>query len=384
MAVPLQAPDHLHRRLVDFAGFVRERGVPVGVGAEVELAGALSVIPALDRDNVREACAAVLAKSPEEVQKVADAFDLFFSLQFNRRNIPSPGQLSRVREVRIPAGRAGPAPEGADTEPPTGFTSFGVYSPEAPGAGHVLKPVSPRELLTLRRGARRFRRRVATLPGRRFVRSRRGEIDFPQTLRRNVGRGGEWIELARHAPRAGRSEFVILWDVSGSMREHDTLLFALVYSLERVSRTARVFAFSTHVDEITGEIRRNGYARAAAAVTRRIAPAEGGTQIGPCLRQFSDRFPGVIGDRATVIVVSDGWDRAESAAVVEELRRIRRRSHLVLWVSPYARRPGFEVKTAGLLAALPFTDGLLGVEDFRSPFTLPPIDWRASRASVPS
>jgi uncharacterized protein len=376
--------DHAHERVAQFVAFLRERGVPAGIGAEVELGQALKFLPVLDRESVREACGAILAKSPEEQALVRDAFDLFFSPQFSRRKIPSPGHRSQAR--RLAAARAGPAPvtPPSEAEPPTGVTRFGSYSAQAPGAGHVLAPVSERQMLTLRRGARRFRRRSATLPGRRLTRSRRGEVDFPETLRRSVGRDGEWVELLRHSPRPHRAELVVLWDVSGSMREHDALLFALVFALERVSRTARVFAFSTQVEEITAEIRENGYARATATVAARIARAEGGTQIGPCLRQFTDRFPTAIGDRATVVVVSDGWDRAESAAVAEELQKIRRRCHLIVWVSPYARRPGFEPRTAGLVSALPYTDALLGPEDFQSPFPLPAIDWHEPPDSVPA
>lgn len=190
------------------------------------------------------------------------------------------------------------------------------------------------------------------------------------------------MELVREAPRPGRAEFVILWDVSGSMREHDAELFALVYSLERVSRSARVFAFSTRVEEVTEEIRRNGYERATRAVATRLAAEAGGTRIGPCLQEFSDRFPGVLGDRSTLVVVSDGWDLAEPTALGEALRRLQRRSHRVVWVSPYARRPGFSPRTAGLVAALPFTDELLGPEDFRSQYPLRPIENEAP--TVPS
>lgn len=382
MPVSVPARDHVHRRIVEFISYLRERGVPVGIGAEVELARALTVLPALDRLSVREACGAVLAKSPEDLQSVEQAFDLFFSPDFDRRKIPSPGQLSAAPPTRIPAGRAAAAPEPAESEPPTGVTSFGVYSPQAPAAGHVLTPLKARELLTLRRGARRFRRSVATLPGRRFARSRRGEVDFPETLRRNVSRSDEWLELARHSPKDRRAEFVILWDVSGSMREHDAPLFALVYSLERVSRTARVFAFSTGVEEITEDIRQNGYARAVNVVAARLARVEGGTKIGSCFRQLLERFSVALGDRATVVVVSDGWDRAESVAVGDELRKIRRRCHRVVWVSPYARRPGFEPRTLCLVSALPYTDELLGPEDFQSPFPLPAIDRRV--LSVPA
>ncbi|MCI4347232.1 MAG: VWA domain-containing protein [Thermoplasmata archaeon] len=367
----------MHRRIAEFTAFLREQGLPVGIGAEVDLGRALGILPGLDRVHFREACETLLAKSPEELVQLRRAFEVFFSQGQAPRGIPAPGRSTVVRPIRASTGKQAPdpAPTESDADPPTGVTTFGSYSPEAPGAGHVLTPVGRRDQLALRRGARRFRRQAATLPGRRFVRARRGSVDFPETLRRSMARGGEWLELARHAPRDRRAELVILWDVSGSMREHDAPLFGLVYALERLSRSARAFAFSTRIEEITDEIRRNGHDRARTIVAARVARAEGGTQIGSCLRQFVERYPAAVGNRTTVVIVSDGWDRAESTIVAEELRRIRRRAHLVVWVSPYARRPGFEPRTAGLVSALPYTDLLLGPEDFRSAYPLPPIEW---------
>jgi uncharacterized protein len=379
MSPALVSPDHLHRRLAEFVAFLRERAVRVGIGAEVDLGQAIGFLSVLDRDGVRDACGAVLAKTPEELDAVERGFDAFFSPEFSRRKIPSPGQMVTRPPTAVPGGRVDSTPVEARIGPPVGETHFGMYSAQAPGVGHDLGPLSAREMLSLRRGARRFRRRTSTLPGRRFARARRGEVDFPETLRRSMGWRGETIELSRRTPRKRRADLVVLWDVSGSMREHDAPLFGLVYALERVSRSARVFAFSTRIAEVTEEIRRHGYRQAVPLVAARIARAEGGTQIGPCLRQFSDRYPNAVGDRVTFVVVSDGWDRAGSTAVGEELRRIHRRGHLVVWVSPYARRPGFRPKTAGLVAALPYTDLLLGPEDFRSPYPLPPIEWKGAR-----
>ncbi len=384
MSPSLLSADVVHRRLAEFVSFLRERGVDVGIGAEVELAQALQLFPILDREAIREVFRAILAKSPEQGLAVERAFDAFFSSTFHRRGIPSPGSSVARHRVDVPRGAAGANPPESALGPPVRETQFGTYSAQAPGAGHELGPLSAREMLILRRGARRFRRRTATLPGRRFVRSRRGEVDFPETLRRSTGWRGEAIELSRHTPRRQRTDLVVLWDVSGSMREHDAALFGLVYSLERVSRSARVFAFSTRIEEITEEIRRHGYRQAIPVVAARLERTEGGTQIGPCLRQFADQYPNAVGDRVTVVVVSDGWDRAGTREVDDELRRIHQRGHLVVWVSPYARRPGFQPQTAGLVAALPYTDLLLGPEDFQSPYPLPPIDWKASRTAAPA
>ncbi len=376
----------VYRRLTEFIAFLRGRGLPIGIGAEVDLGRALGILPIWDRGAFHQACRAILARSPEELERLDRAFELFWSPGVTRPGIPSPGRSTASTLSRPPGGTPPQdrEPEGARLDPPAGVTRFGTYSAKAPAPGHALTPLTPRELLVLRRGARGFRRLTATLPGRRFARARRGTVDFPETLRRSMSQGGEWVELARQNRQNRRAELVILWDVSGSMREHDARCFALVYALVRVSRGSRVFAFSTTVREITDDIRRDGYRRAAVVVAARIADTEGGTQIGPCLRQFSERHGSAVRDRSAVVVVSDGWDLAESTTVAEELRRIRRRAHLVVWISPYACRPGFEPKTGGLLAALPHTDVLLGPEDFESRFPLRPRSWKQERSGQAS
>ena len=365
----------IYHRLSEFVTFLRARGLAVGIGAEVDLGSALGSLAVLDRADFQIACRTTLAKSPEELQRLDEAFDIFWSEAVVRPGIPSPGQstaLSQSQTLGARAARAGRLGS-VESEPLSGVTRFGMYSARAPASGHVLSLMDDRELRVLRRGARRFRLLKATLPGRRFARAHNGTVDFPATLRQSLRQGGEWMKLSRHQPQPRRAELVILWDISGSMREHDARCFALVYSLERVSRSSRVFAFSTGIEEITEEVRRSGYRRATTVVAARITQAEGGTQIGPCLREFSERYGSAIRDRSTVVIVSDGWDLAESNTVAEQLQQIRRRAHSVIWVSPYARRRGFEPKTAALLSALPYVDVLLGPEDFESPFQLRPI-----------
>jgi len=225
----------------------------------------------------------------------------------------------------------------------------------------------------MRHGARRFRRRLATLPGRRRGSSRRGTLDWRNTVRQSLRHGGEWIELRRQRPRVARAEFVILWDISGSMREHESRFFALVHALQSVSRRSRVFTFSTRLEEITPVVRRSGYRRAAGDVGRRIGPAEGGTRIGRSLREFADRYGGMLGEGTTLVLLSDGWDLGEAEVVRDELERLERRTHCIAWVTPYTRRPGFEPRVGALRESRRHVDLWLGPEDFESPVPLSPF-----------
>ena len=178
---------------------------------------------------------------------MAEAFEEFWALAGRGSGIPWTGAGTTV--VRPPRGRSHrPVPDARvppAPEDPIIAVPFGTWSATAPSSEHRLRHRPERELRSVRMGARRLRSIVATLPGRRHGRARRGWVDMRDTLRGGLRHGGEWVELRRQRPRLRRGEFVVMWDVSGSMREHESQCFALAHALAAVSRGARVFAFST-------------------------------------------------------------------------------------------------------------------------------------------
>lgn len=380
---PAEPRPTLLGRLGAFCALVRARGVPVGIGSEVTLGEAVHVIDLLDRPTFRAACLATLAKSPEELATVAEAFEEFWALAGRGSGIPWTGAGTTV--VRPPRGRSHrPVPDARvppAPEDPIIAVPFGTWSATAPSSEHRLRHRPERELRSVRMGARRLRSIVATLPGRRHGRARRGWVDMRDTLRGGLRHGGEWVELRRQRPRLRRGEFVVMWDVSGSMREHESQCFALAHALAAVSRGARVFAFSTNVTEITSELRRHSYRRGAAHVGALIDRADGGTRIGQSLAELAEHSRGVVRDRSTVVLLSDGWDLGEPERTGEALAQLERRAHAIVWVNPYARRAGFEPRVGALRAALPYLDLLWGPEDFlrsHPPRTPPRVPFASS------
>ncbi|HEY7588412.1 MAG TPA: VWA domain-containing protein [Thermoplasmata archaeon] len=357
-------------RLSGFIAFLRRRGLPIGLGGEVDLGRALAELGLLDKEAFREACRSTLAKSRTDLVLLDAAFDAYWRGARGTEEAEdgppdAPAPKNPPPADGLPSGRATSVAlgRGYDSSRPV---PVGLFSPEAPPPGHPLALLPARELLGIRMGARRFRRRIATLPGRRFERSGRGRIDFPATARGSLRHGGEWVVFRRRRKRLLRTDLLLLWDVSGSMKEHDSGLFALVYALHRTSPRSRVFAFSTGLHEITERFRGRAYPRTALAVLPVLDAAEGGTRIGTCLSDFRRRFGPLVRPETTVVILSDGWDLGEGPLLGEELERLRRRAHLVAWISPYAARPGFEPLTSGLKEALPHVDLLLAPEHFTS------------------
>jgi len=351
-------------RLAGFFVFLRRRGVPVGIGSELDLAQAFEFIALSDRQAVLDTCRATLAKSPRDARLVEEAFDEYWaSLLREETEDPSKGAVPRNPPFQGST-RDEFSRSGAVTVESSGVMRIGVYSPDAPAVGHPLAALDPRRLAAVRAGARRFRRASASLPGRRFEPARQGRIDFPRTVRQSLRHGGEWLDLRRRRRKLQGAEFVVLWDVSGSMKDHDSELFALAYSLHRVARRSRIFAFSTGLEEVTDCVRAQAYSRALRAVSRTLGPASGGTRIGRCLQEFHRRHGSLVRPWTTVLVLSDGWDLGETDVLGRELGWLRRVSRSLVWINPYARRPSFEPATAGMREAVAHLDLLLGPEDF--------------------
>jgi uncharacterized protein with von Willebrand factor type A (vWA) domain len=86
----------------------------------------------------------------------------------------------------------------------------------------------------------------------------------------------------------------------------------------------------------------------------------GGTRIGDALRAFHVQWARYVLRRgAVVLVISDGWDRGEPGRLRQEVARLQRSCHRLIWLSPLLGTADYRPLTRGLVAALPFVDDFL-------------------------
>ena len=62
---------------------------------------------------------------------------------------------------------------------------------------------------------------------------------------------------------------------------------------------------------------------------------------------------------AIVVVLSDGWDRGDPEVLGEQMQRLQRAAHKVIWVNPLKVTPGYAPLARGMAAALPFVDAFV-------------------------
>jgi uncharacterized protein with von Willebrand factor type A (vWA) domain len=202
---------------------------------------------------------------------------------------------------------------------------------------------------------------------RRRVAGRGDRLDLRATMRVAARTAGELVRRRVSARRKRPRPLVFLCDVSGSMAPYARALlqYARVASLSRPR--VRAFAFATTLTEVTTVARRSPAREVMSAFADALRDYGGGTRIAAALHDFNDRFAQRGAARGgTVVILSDGWEREDPAAVGLEMARLRRLTHKIVWVNPQKKHAAFEPLAGGMAAALPHVDALISGHNLRS------------------
>jgi uncharacterized protein with von Willebrand factor type A (vWA) domain len=335
---------------VALPALLRANGFAVSPDQTAAFIAATGLLGPRSVEAIHRAARATLAPTPERF----DAFDALFRLAFLGQTLPAPADGAPDEdETRAFDDRdGGDAPPEAEEEP---------SGAEASAAERLFArrfgAVSEAEAL------RRFRREAAErLPKRRSRRrasASRGAPDLRRALRDAVKRDGELVTLPRRARRDTRRRVLLLVDVSGSMKERTDSHLRFAHALARAHGPTEVFTLGTRLTRLTRALRRRDVAQALALAATLVADWDGGTRLGDALQAFLavPRFAG-FARGALVVVLSDGLERGDPAALVDATERLSRLAWGLLWLSPLAGEPGYAPETAALAAVLPFLDRL--------------------------
>jgi uncharacterized protein with von Willebrand factor type A (vWA) domain len=256
-----------------------------------------------------------------------------------------------------PVADDGDRPEGEDdrelTEAPTGAPA----SPEELLRRRDFADCTFEELAELRRLVTRLEVIAPQRPSRRRRRHRSGRaIDHRATMRRARRTGGHPVVLSRRRTTERRRRVVLIADVSGSMEAYSRAYLYLLHGAVKALR-AETFVFSTQLTHLTRSLRTNDPERALRDAVGSVDDWSGGTRIGEAVREFNDRF----GRRglargAVVVIVSDGWESDDPADLGEQMARLSRLAHRIIWVNPRSQADLYQPLVGGMAAAMPFVD----------------------------
>ncbi|MGY1742328.1 MULTISPECIES: vWA domain-containing protein [unclassified Blastococcus] len=341
--------------VLGFARTLRVAGVaasPDRVEAMLQAVGALDV---LDASDVYWAGRLTLCGGPDDLERYDAAFAAYFAGEAPRmRSVPAEQRQVVALSAPLEAGTG----EGDDEAP---SDVAGQASADEVLRHRDVAELTPAEREEMRRLFALLRPASPMRASRRRRPSAHGSVHASRTVRRALRDGGEVTRLLHRRARPRPRRVVLLIDVSGSMSPYADALLRYAHAAVRAHPAAtEVFTIGTRLTRVTRELRLRDPDKALAASGAAIPDWSGGTRLGEVLKAFLDRW----GQRGTargavVVVCSDGWERGGTELLAEQMARLRRLAHAVVWVNPHKGRDGYEPLTGGMQAALPSLDAFV-------------------------
>ena len=363
----------LSRRLHDV-------GVPMTPARSAELARALTLVRPVARRSLYWTTRAVLVTDPAQVP----AFDAVFFSIFGgtlRETFEPPEEMrsaatppddrpasSRTASLGDSASIASSSPSGEDDDGAEVEAPLAMASDEEVLRGKSFDALEPHELVELYRLMSRLDLATPLRRTRRYERGSHGaRVDLRRTLRASLRTGGDPIRLARRHRRVARRRLVLLCDISGSMEPYARAYLQFLTCAAGSGPDAEAFVFATRLTRLTRALSSRNPERAIQRAAAAAPDWSSGTRIGDALKEFNDRH----GRRgmargAVVVILSDGWERGDPSLVAQEMERLARLAHRIVWVNPRVGAGSFSVQAGGMVAALPFCDALVSGHSFEA------------------
>ena len=345
---------------VTMARTLRALGVAAPPDATVAYATALAEVGVDRRSRAYWAGRATLVRRPEDVP----AYDRAFAAVFEGALAPDGGgEPAEVEAVTLllDTEDAPPADERVD-EVLDGPVYALRWSDREVLRAKDFARCTPAELDETHRLMGDLRVMGARRPSRRQrpTGRRRGPIDVGATARASLRTGGEPLRTVHRVAGDRPRRIVLLCDVSGSMEAYARALVRFAHVAVAGRSPVEVFTLGTRCTRITRELGSRDPDAALDAVAGAVEDWSGGTRLGEGLRTFNERW-GLRGlaRGAVVVILSDGWDRGDPEELAEQVRRLQRVAHRIVWVNPLKASPGFAPLARGMAAALPHVDELV-------------------------
>lgn len=317
--------------LAGFGRALREEGIAVGTGRVLDFCRAAAL---LEPTDLYWAGRATLVARREDLPVYDRVFHAFFGGDRPQTQAPRPRLRLVAEEVEVAL---------ASEVELLRTKSFARCSPE--------------ELAQIAELMARVRLAVPTRRSRRRQAARVGSPDFRRTLRRSFRTGGEPLEQLWRERRRRNRRLVLLLDVSGSMAGYSRALVMFAHAALRAERRWEAFCFGTRLTRVTRALATSDPDDALRRAAAEVVDWEGGTRIGESLQRFLDDYGhGGLARGAVVVLCSDGLEVGDPDHLREQMARLARLAHRVVWLNPLQESPEYEPLARGMAAALPYVD----------------------------
>jgi uncharacterized protein with von Willebrand factor type A (vWA) domain len=395
LSAPLSSPDQaIFSAAVGFARALRELGLSASVDSEHVFLRALAEIDVRDRTQVFWCGHAAFVHAPDQLEVFEAVFDRFWSgrplllgeassehgesdarMQGSHHGgeaLPQYGGQARdaapLDGERSRGTRDIPTADGDEGTSNQELGLLAAFSSEETLDQRGQLDYQQDELLALRRLAQEIKRQAPSRRSRRPAPSSHGHrFDVRGTVRGSLATDGEVFRLGFTAPTMRPRRLVFICDVSGSMERYSRVLLAQLKAAVGAARRTEAFVFATRLTRLTKALHGHDLELALERSREAVPDWSGGTRIGSAL----DDFNTIYGRRgfsrgAIVIVVSDGWDRGDPAALATEVRRLQLQARRLVWINPRPMDVDQQPLAIGMRAALPYIDDFVPGHDPRA------------------
>lgn len=337
--------------LLGFARALRTAGLPVTADRERAFLRAAAEVGAGNRAAVYWAGRCTLTAAPADL----GPYDQIFTSWFGGESLDAVThrEMPRVSTVQVALTDGGTSAEDATDQTLRAAASEVEVLRRRDVAG-----LAPGERAALQRLFATLRPCPPTRPARRRTPTPAGELDGRASLRAQLRGLGEPTRLRHRRRRTRPRRVVLLVDVSGSMSAYSDALLRLAHAVVRAApRTTEAFTLGTRLTHVTRALRQRDPDRALLDAGASVPDWSGGTRLGETLGAFLDRWGRRgLARQAVVVVFSDGWERHGPELLGEQVRRLHRIAHRVIWVNPHRGKAGYRPVQQGMVAALPYVD----------------------------
>ncbi len=339
--------------LMHFARTLRAAGLPVGPGKVIDAVAAVGAIGITDRRDFYWTLHAVFVNRPDQRLIFDQAFHVFWrnpdllkkmmglvlpELRITAEEDQGAAMARRLAEALHPDKGEGSETEETETELDAAMT----FSAQEQLRSMDFEKMSLEELARAKAAITRLRLPVQDVPTRRFAPDRHGaRADLRATLRAALR--------------------------SGAMSRYSRIFLHFMHSVTNDRDRVHTFVFGTRLTNITRYLRHRDVDLALERVAEAVVDWSGGTRIGHCLAEFNRLWSRrLLGQGAIVLLITDGLDRDAGTGLAHEMDRLHRSCRRLIWLNPLLRYEGFEPRSLGMKAMMPYVDEFRPVHNLES------------------
>lgn len=373
-----EASGRIADNIVYFARALRKAGIPVGPASVIDAIRAVETAGIGSRDDFYWTLHSVFVGKREHRAVFHEAFELFWRQRGLLDKMlgvlspvapPRPGETDKPRAGEARARDAlGADPRRTHDEPEVEIEARLTVSSREVLQRKDFAQMSAAEIAAAKQALAGLALPSDRLKTRRLKNAARGRIDPRRTLRASLKVGGDIIMPAFRSRAEVQPPIVALCDISGSMSQYSRLMLHFLHALSE-RRKIQTFVFGTRLSNVTRQLRLKDPDEALAGCSDAVQDWSGGTRIAAALKSFNrDWSRRVLGQRATVLLITDGLERGDTdetgADLAAEMDRLHRSCRKLIWLNPLLRFEGFQAKARGVRTMLPHVD------EFRAVHTL--------------